>query len=82
MAAQMISFVRSICSNSKLTACGSFNDMDNLVDPSISDITSGVLEMCTVIIRNANAADGRPPVHLVQRAKKAVPGAIRFIAAK
>lgn len=53
--------------------------MDNLDDPSTADITSRMLELCSVIIRNANSAKGRPPTHLVQRAQRAVPPAIRFL---
>ena len=67
---------------SKLTACRPFNDMDNLVDPSTADITCRVLELCTVIIRQANSKHGRPPAHLVQRAQQTIPGIIHFIASK
>ena len=66
----------------KLTACSPFNDMDNLADPSTADVTSRVLELCTVIIRQANSTHGQPPAHLVRRAQQAVPGIIRFLASK
>ncbi|KAL9015026.1 MAG: hypothetical protein Q9173_000324 [Seirophora scorigena] len=59
-----------------------FNDMDNLVDPSTADITSRMLELCTVIIRRADSTHGRPPAHLVRRAQQTVPGIIRFITSK
>ncbi|KAL9032065.1 MAG: hypothetical protein Q9180_006719 [Flavoplaca navasiana] len=59
-----------------------FNDMENLTDPSTADITSRVLELCTLIIRNASAPQGRPPANLVRRAQQAIPGAIRFITSK
>ncbi|KAL8826914.1 MAG: hypothetical protein Q9170_007224 [Blastenia crenularia] len=62
--------------------CGPFNELDNLADPSTADITSRMLELCTVITRGANAPFGRPPAHLVRRAQQAIPGAIRFIASK
>ena len=56
--------------------------MDNLVDPSTADITSRMLELCTVIIRHAQSTHGRPPAFIVQRAQQAVPGIIRFLANK
>lgn len=56
--------------------------MDNLVDPSTADITSRMIELCTVIVRHANFTYGRPPAHLVQRARQAVPCSIRFLASK
>lgn len=56
--------------------------MNNLVDPSTADITSHMLELCTVIVRQANSTYGRPPAHLVQRAGRAVPCIIRFLASK
>ncbi|ERF75823.1 hypothetical protein EPUS_01653 [Endocarpon pusillum Z07020] len=37
------------------------------------------VELCSVIIHNADSAQGRPPTHLVQRAQHAVPPAIRFL---
>lgn len=56
--------------------------MDNLVDPSTADITNRMLELCTMIICYANSTGGRPPAHLVRRARQAVPGIIRFLASK
>ena len=59
-----------------------FNDMDNLCDPSTADVTGRVLELCGLIIRGAATAAGRPPPHLVARARLAAPRAISFLAAQ
>ena len=58
MAAQDVRYYLLLYCKTKLITCSPFNDMENLTDPSTADITSRVLELCKLIIRNANAPQG------------------------